>query len=103
MESSRRRYSPIISVVNGTNQLVIDRDFQQGNRQTATISCDRTLQAGASVISLSGAMVQSKEVSIQRPTAQISIDLGSLSPGEYFLTLTTSDGAREVHRFAWLK
>ena len=103
MESSRKRYSPIISVVNGTNQLVIERVFQQGSRLTATISCDRTMQARASVISLTGAIVQDKEVTIQRPSAQLSLDLGSLSPGEYFLTLTTSDGTREVQRFAWLK
>jgi lysophospholipase L1-like esterase len=102
-ESSRRRYSPIISVVNGTNQLVIERVFQQGNRLTATISCDRTMQARASVISLSGAIVQAKEVTIQRPSAQLSFDLGNLSPGEYFLTMTTTDGTREVLRFAWLK
>jgi lysophospholipase L1-like esterase len=100
IETTQSSYSKIISVLNDKKQ-VIEKLYADASQLHVQLNNSGD-QSELIIINSSGAIVK-KHTYNAWSNANFTVPISELSSGEYYLTVTTSDGLKEVRRFTKLK
>ena len=101
-EPSKESYSKTISILNKTADVDIRKLYN--NSATALLNADigirKSQYTTIRIISAAGTLVQKQSIYITAPLSRIVLSTGTLSAGQYFLSVTTADNITATKPFS---
>lgn len=97
---ARQFYSGIVSVLNKDSELNITKLYvATSSNLMAEISVQKSQQVSFSIINVAGAVLLQQKNYVQFPASMVSLPIGNLAGGQYYLRLETADRKTIVKGF----
>jgi hypothetical protein len=101
VQASGAIYSDIVSVSNRIRAFAISHLYVATSALHLEISSRKTEEAVFTIVNMDGETVERLDHLLAYPTTRMDFDLSRLPRGAYFLNISTSEGNKEVRKFAW--
>ena len=99
IEPNRQTYSSIISVTSRGKVLSLSNISTTSSSITADVNIQRSHDVNFSIVSMAGAVLLQQKIFIMQPAGKINIPVGNLAGGQYYLRISTIDGANDIQAF----
>lgn len=100
IETSKIRYSKVLSVTFRTNQITIEKLYWNSSTLSLQMSSKVNQVALISVVHSSGATIFRQQVRLNTLNNRLAIPISGWSAGEYLISIATPDGTIETRKLA---
>ena len=102
IETAKTNYSRIISIINDPKQLIVSL-YTDASQLYVQLNCQRDQSVAIAIFNSSGTVVKQQRLQLNSLNTPVKIPISELATGNYYLTVTISNGSSAIERFARMK